>query len=625
MAQAVARSLENQTNLVVQAGTGVGKSLGYLVPLMVRSAQGDGIQLVSTASLALQRQIITHDGPLVQEVIAKEMGTDVSIGLLKGWSNYLCRYRLQGGFGDEEMLWDEAGQGKIGREQVDKLREWAEDTDTGDRDDVDFTVGAPSWAQVSVSKRECLGQTCPFIQECFPQQAKERAFASDVVVTNHALLGVYANGRTEVLPEFEALVVDEAHDLAVRVRSQGTEQLSVSAIRRAARSVRKCSSAAAADLEDARDDFSSALDQVESGLVTARPEGLNQAIRKLDDAIRKGRTELKNVTGSAKAGGEMQMARAHLDALSSGIEAWAGEPEWSITWVGENSGGFPVLNLAPLNVASLMAEHLFSEHPTILASATLALGGSFDQIRIQTGIERGSKDCEYLDVGTSFDPAKQGILYVARHLPEPNRQGVAEDFYQEFIELTTAAGGGVLGLFSSMQGAQNAAEQLREATDLQVFVQGEDNLPALVKAFKDNRDSCLLGTISLWQGVDVPGPACRLVIIDRIPFPRPDDPIGQAQSRAATKERRSAFVEVSLAPAALLMAQGSGRLLRASSDRGVIAVLDSRMATRKYGGFITNSMLPFWKTEDPALVRAALQRLATEVQADEGLSKNDEE
>ncbi len=608
MAVAVTDTLTGDSNLVVQAGTGVGKSLGYLVPVMLRAAQTDTTQLISTSSLALQRQIINQDAPLVRDVLAGEGKNEVSFALLKGWSNYLCRFRLAGGFGADEMLWEEADEARLGQEQVEQLREWADETTTGDRDDVPFAVGASAWNQVSVTRRECLRSSCPYLAECFPEAARERAFQSNVVVTNHALLGVYANGRSDVLPEFTGLVVDEAHDLPNRVRSQGTQQLTAGAVSSAARAVRTVSGSAAADLEEARDRMQAALDQLEPGLLTLRTESLHQNIRDLDSVVGQCRQEL-TASSSAKNVAEVQLARAKLEALQDVLDAWAADTESTITWISETVAGTNRLNIAPLDVSSLLQSNLFSDHPTVLTSATLALGGTFDQFAFQSGIGLSSRPCVFLDVGTSFDTKQQGILYAAAHLPPPGREGISAEAADEFVALVEAAGGGALGLFSSQRGAQAAAERLRADTELRVLLQGEDSISALVEEFRADRDAVLVGTLSLWQGVDVPGEACRLVVIDRIPFARPDDPVVQAQQRAVARQERNPFLEVTLAPAALLMAQGAGRLLRSATDKGVVAILDSRIATKSYGGFIYRSLLPYWNTQNPQVVRDALQRL----------------
>lgn len=215
-------------------------------------------------------------------------------------------------------------------------------------------------------------------------------------------------------------------------------------------------------------------------------------------------------------------------------------------------------------------------------------------------------------MGYPFDPAKKGILYVAKHLPQPGRDGLAPETIEEMRELITAAGGRTLGLFSSRRAAEQAAQELKPKLPFDVFVQGEDSIGALVERFSKNENSCLFGTLTLWQGVDVPGPACSLVLIDRIPFPRPDNPLMQARTEAAQAAGRNGFMEVSATHAALLMAQGAGRLLRSVTDRGVVAVLDNRLETKRYGGFLKASMPQFWQTTDSTVVQGALQRLVTD-------------
>lgn len=608
MLTAVAQALTDETNLLVQAGTGVGKSLAYLIPLLLRSVEEESGQLISTSSLALQRQIISQDGPLVQEALAETAGVEVDLQLLKGWSNYLCRYRLSGGL-QEEFLWEDRQSAKAGEAEVARLQDWSNETETGDRDDVDFPVSASAWRQVSVSKRECLGSGCPYVEDCLPAQARERAFGADVVVTNHSLLGIYVNGRPEVLPEFSALVVDEAHDLVSRVRNQGTEQLSGGQIGTVARAVRPLSTSAAASLERVRDRLETELDQLRPGLLSLRPDSLRGALSELDQALQEAKSELGNKTGGAKQQEQAHLARARMEGLAAAVESWGADPAETITWVGTTLNGSAQLNLAPLHVSQLLGQRLFSAQPSILTSATLTAGGTFEPARWQSGIGLASRAHEAVDVGTSFTPEQQGILYLATHLSEPTPTGRGDEFYTELVELVEAAGGGMLGLFSSTQGVLEAAEYLRAHTDLEILVQGEDSLPALVRSFSASVNACLLGTMSLWQGVDVPGLTCRLVVIDRIPFPRPNDPIVQAQSRAAAAAGRNPFYEVSVVPAATMLAQGAGRLLRSSSDQGVIALLDSRIGSRSYGGFLRKSLPPFWTTTDPQIVRDALRRL----------------
>jgi ATP-dependent DNA helicase DinG len=263
-------------------------------------------------------------------------------------------------------------------------------------------------------------------------------------------------------------------------------------------------------------------------------------------------------------------------------------------------------------VAGLLAAQVFGTSTAVLTSATLTVGGSFDAMAAAWGLTEDT-GWRGLDVGSPFDHAKAGILYVAAHLPPPGRDGSAENAAQldEIAALIEACDGRTLGLFSSMRAARAAAEAMRGRLDTPVLCQGDDGTAALIDQFSADPRTSLFGTLSLWQGVDVPGPSCSLVIIDRIPFPRPDDPLLTARQRAVAARGGNGFMAVAASHAALLLAQGAGRLLRRAEDRGVVAVLDSRLATARYGGYLRASLPPFWTTTDPALVRDALRRLRT--------------
>ncbi|MFY9865488.1 MAG: ATP-dependent DNA helicase, partial [Trebonia sp.] len=270
------------------------------------------------------------------------------------------------------------------------------------------------------------------------------------------------------------------------------------------------------------------------------------------------------------------------------------------------------LHVAPLEVGELLAESLFATRTVILTSATLTLGGSFGPLAIQWGLDVNSMGNEWsgIDVGSPFAHGRSGILYVARHLPPPGRDGLPQPYLDELRELIEAADGRTLGLFSSMRAARAAAAALRETLPFPLLCQGEDATGQLIKQFAADEPTCLFGTLSLWQGVDVPGPSLRLVVIDRIPFPRPDDPLASARTRAIEGRGGNGFMQVSASHAALLLAQGAGRLLRTTEDRGVVAVLDPRLVTKRYGEFLRASLPPFWQTTDPQVVRGALRRLA---------------
>lgn len=619
MTRRVARAIASGTHLLVQAGTGTGKSLAYLVPAMVHAVDDGERAVVSTATLALQRQILTRDAPLAADAVEALTGRRPVVALLKGWQNYLCRHRVAGGYpDDDDALFaasdavPRAGAASLG-EQVVRLREWAGRTATGDRDDLVPGVSDRAWAQASVSRAECLGPACPFHDDCFPAAAREAAARADVVVTNHAMLGVVVAGNPGVLPEHDLLVVDEAHALADRVRSQGAASLSASAVARVAATARKHASAVVSDLEAAGQGLQAALAALPDGRLSAGPPpALAEALSALDGAARGVLTGVRQ-GGGADAGGAA-LARTAVSDLVDVVERMTSDSvaqHRDVAWVERPRMGTepPRLTLAPIDVAGPVADALFNERVAVLTSATLALGGGFEPMARDLGLTLAHSPWEGVDVGTPFDYARQGILYTPTHLTRPGR-GISEAALDEVLALTEASRGGMLGLFSSRRAAEEAAGVLRGATDLTVYAQGEDQLPALVKAFAADEDACLVGTLSLWQGVDVPGRTCRLVIIDRIPFPRPDDPVAQARSEAVAAAGGNGFMSVAATHAALLLAQGAGRLIRRAEDRGVVAVLDPRLRTARYGTFLARSMPALWPTRDRDVVLGALGRLA---------------
>jgi ATP-dependent DNA helicase DinG len=306
-------------------------------------------------------------------------------------------------------------------------------------------------------------------------------------------------------------------------------------------------------------------------------------------------------------------------------ERMAAGSQADVLWLGEARDRFPArLHVAPLQVWGPMRDKLLTDKTVVFTSATLMLGGDFSAVATSLGLkptERvGSviapvKDettlpWKGLDVGSPFDYGQQSILYVARHLPQPGRDGLAPAHLDEICDLVDALEGRTLGLFSSRRAAETAAEAVRaRLPHLTTLAQGDAQLPELAKQFVEDPHTCLFGTLSLWQGLDVPGDTCQLVIIDRIPFPRPDDPLMSARQRAADQAGGNGFMQVAATHAALLLAQGTGRLIRTTSDRGIVAVLDPRLETARYGRFLKASLPPMWSTTDPALVRQALRRL----------------
>ena len=526
-----------------------------------------------------------------------------------------------------------------------RLHEWADQTTTGDRDELVPGVPDAAWRQVSVSAQECIGaQRCPFGSRCFAEKARDAAGRADIVVTNHALLAIDATSEIDVLPDHEVVIIDEAHDLVDRVTSATTGELSGPAVDTAARRagrltesaamegsatavadrLREAAAALAIDLGDAP---AGRLDEL-SGTLAATLTSVQDAAGACLEAIQaSAATEDEDPQKMAAARVTLaslddlqRTASRILDAFGEEITERA-EVVWLDRPFAEDTRRPPTLRVAPLEVGRVLRNRLFAQRTVALTSATLALGGSFGPLAIQWGLppqggwpspagDEEPTTWQGLDVGSPFDHPRSGILYVARHLPPPGRDQLPEAYLTELEELIAAAGGRTLGLFSSMRAAKQAAGALRERISQPLLCQGDDLTAQLVRQFAKDEPTCLFGTLSLWQGVDVPGNSLQLVVIDRIPFPRPDDPLASARQRAVAAHGGNGFMTVAASHAALLLAQGAGRLLRTMTDRGVVAVLDPRLVTARYGDFLRASLPPFWTTTDPALVRAALRRLA---------------
>ncbi|MFC9665457.1 ATP-dependent DNA helicase [Nocardia sp. NPDC127606] len=649
MATAVDHAIDTKEHLAVQAGTGTGKSLAYLIPSLRHAVRTGRTVVVSTATIALQRQLVDRDLPRLAEALTKPLGRAPKFAILKGRNNYLCLNKINSVIpedtGGEAELFDAFAISRLGRE-VQRLNEWASDTETGDRDELAPGVTDRAWRQVSVGSRECLGKSrCQFGQDCFAEKARAESAQADVVVTNHALLAIDAISGIQILPEHDVVVIDEAHELVDRVTGVATAELAATAISAAARRCTKLIDEREVDrLEGAAEAFHQALEDLPPGRWDQMPDGIAPVLALVRDSAWNARTAIAP-QGTVKTQDDPDNAAARTMAVAAiddvhdaAVRALTAFEEADpaarrdVIWLSaDEMRGVArrTLRMAPLSVGGLLRSRLFGTATVVLTSATLQIGGSFDGLAITWGLpsQSGGKvdptmangatapaDLESvrwnaLDVGSPFDHAKSGILYVAKHLPAPGRDGLSPAYLDEIEQLITAAGGRTLGLFSSMRAAKAATEALRERLDTPVLCQGDDSMGALVRKFADDPATSLFGTLTLWQGVDVPGPSLSLVILDRIPFPRPDDPLLTARQRAVESRGGNGFMTVAANHAALLLAQGTGRLLRSVDDRGVVAILDSRLATARYGSYLRASLPPYWETSDPEVVAKALRRL----------------
>ncbi|MDY6049969.1 MAG: ATP-dependent DNA helicase [Corynebacterium sp.] len=620
MVEAVTATMAGEgeaTHLAVQAGTGTGKSLAYLIPALAHALDTDTPVIVATATLALQRQLVERDLPRLIEAIDDEFARTPTFATLKGRANYLCLKQLnsdEGLFSADEITWMEP--------HLRRLSAWAEDTDTGDRDHMDPGVPQAVWNKMSMTSQDCPGaQVCPFGADCWAEKAKRVAYAADIVVTNHALLAIDALVPTSLLPEHDVVIIDEAHELTEVVTRQLTQVISIPALAISYQRAKKLAPAAGNRLTAANaaiDGWAGLVDTLPEGRWSPGasgaeaspasggahlPEGVPEALQVLSSAL----SELRSaVTGAApddeatadpEKHAERQRLSTHLGEQVTTIATILDAPAGTVTWLEERR-----VYVAPLSVSGDLGETLFEENTVIATSATLSLDGSFDTVLGEWGVT----DCHGLDVGSPFDPAHSAILYIAADLPNPGRE-VDPAVYDQMEALIRAAGGRTLGLFSSHRALDAATEEMRtRLPEIEILRQGDDALGVLVDQFTATESTCLFGTLSLWQGVDVPGRTNSLVIIDKIPFARPDDPLTSARIDAAG---RAGFMSVQIPRAGLLMAQAAGRLLRSIDDRGVVAVLDPRLTTKRYGAFLVRSMPPMWTTTSLDTVVAALERL----------------
>ncbi|MBA3338242.1 MAG: ATP-dependent DNA helicase [Geodermatophilaceae bacterium] len=624
MAGSVEAAMRTGEHLLVQAGTGTGKSLAYLVPALRHAVLEGEPVVVSTATLALQAQIVGRDLPILVDALEPLLGRRPVVALVKGRAHYACRHKLAGGYPtDEPTLFDApvvaSGPTSSLGAAVLRLREWVESSATGDRSELVPGVPDRAWRQISVTAHECLGgQRCPQAAACFSELSRAKARDADIVVTNHAFLAIDAFEGRAMLPEHQVVVIDEAHELADRVTGVISDQLSAASVSVAAAAAARHAEVDSDRLTEAAAELANALEQLDAGrFADVLPESLHRAVAAVRDAARESLASLPAAVALLSDGGNQgaqQLARGALSEVFDVAERLTKEAEQDVSWltVSDYGPGSPrrTLQVAPLSVADLLRERLFTERTVLLTSATLTVGGTFDATAEALGLSgTEAPPWQGRDVGSPFDYPKQGIVYVAKHLPPPGRDGLGAPGMEEIAALVEAAGGRTLGLFSSRRAAEAAAQEMRGRLDVPVLCQGDDATPTLMAAFAADAKTCLFGTLSLWQGVDVPGPTCHLVLIDRIPFPRPDDPLMSARATAVTRAGGNGFMSVSASHAALLLAQGSGRLIRTATDRGVVAVLDSRLATARYASYLRASMPPLWPTTDRNVVLAALRRL----------------
>ncbi len=601
MARAVAAAIADERHLVVKAGTGTGKSLAYLVPSIVSEKR----VIVATATKALQDQLAGKDLPF----LAEQLDIPFSYAVLKGRSNYVCRQRLH----ELESAGDQLSLDVDHRADTDQLAvilDWAESTVTGDRAELPIEPSPATWNAVSVGPRECPGRNrCPQGGVCFAEAARDAAAAADVCVVNLHLYGLHLAADGGILPEHQVVVIDEAHQLEDIVAAAAGFEITPGRVRALTRVTRAilADGGLADRVDDAADELGVAL-SARRGIRIVDTEAGAPDATEVDRVLEmcRGRVErLHNALVGVPDGGPLDTAARKIRAVQAALallgdlQAAMSRDDDEVVWV-EGGEGQPTLRQAPLTVARLLAERLWPEHTVVLTSATLP-----NNLPGRVGLAKNTY--EVLDVGSPFDYETQSLLYCATDLPDPREPGYGAAVVAELERLIVAAGGRTLALFTSHRALREAAEHLDGRLPWPVLVQDQLPKPLLLQRFMEDESTSLFATMGFWQGVDVPGRTLSLVVIDRLPFPRPDDPLLQARR---DKAGGAAFREIDLPKAATMLAQGAGRLIRTAEDKGVVAVLDRRLATAKsYRWEIINALPPMRRSRDREEVLAFLREL----------------
>ena len=578
LAGAVAASLAAGEHLVAEAGTGTGKSLAYLIPAL---ASGRRV-VVSTATKALQEQLLTKDVPIA----AAALGRDVRVVVLKGRQNYLCRHALQG-FG---LLGGQLFEREGDAAAFDAMQGWIETTETGDRAELDVEPPEPVWAEIAVGADRCLGRRCAFSGVCFSEAARERASHAELVVVNHALyfadLGLRA--RTDlpgVLPEHDAVVFDEAHRLEESAATWLGGRISGPVLHRLLRDAERACREASVPVP------ARALDRVEAAgvrlLAAVAPSSGRRRLREVPQEPAAALAERLTELAAALAGNKDEVDAVSQRALrlvadtEVCLEADDGN---RVVWAEPD-----LLAWAPVDVGGALSELLWEDGPTaVLVSATLTAGDEFGFVRERLGL----REARELAVGSPYDFRSQALLYLPRGLPEPADDGALDRVVEEVTALCRISAGRALVLTSSYRVLGAVAAGIRGRVPYDVLVQGEAPRERLLERFREDVASVLVATSTFWQGIDVPGESLSLLVIDKLPFAAPGDPLVEARCERIDSLGGDWFREYALPAAVLQLRQGVGRLIRSHADRGVIAILDPRLGSRSYGRVFLDSLPP---------------------------------
>lgn len=599
MALAIAEAIDGRRHLIVEAGTGTGKSLAYLVPV-IESGQK---VVIATATKALQDQLATKDLPFVQQHVDREF----SWAVLKGRSNYLCLQRLreaQSGVDGQLELDDVSPQIKA---EVRKLLEWSGSTTTGDASDLDWAPSPRAWQLVSTTAEECPGAAkCPMGDPCLAEAARRRAAVADVLVVNMHLYGTHLASGGVVLPDHDVVVFDEAHQLEDIISDTSGASLGPGRFLNLARLIKQvlADDALVADIAGAATLLTNALVPfVDRRLPRPIPPALVDGLMTIRGRVDRAQAELRAIDSDIGdvAQRKLRAQRAVLGVMAD-IDKGLAYAEGMVAWV-EGPGDRAHLALAPIDVGPVLHDGVWNVRTAVLTSATIPLG-------LQTRVGLPETTTDALSVDSPFDYSTNGLLYCATHLPDPRQPSFGPAVHDELEALITAAQGRTLALFTSWKAMDAALDSLRPRLPFKLLGQRDLPKPALIAEFRSNPEICLFATAGLFQGIDVPGETLSLVTIDRLPFPRPDDPLLEARREAAGAD---AFRLVDLPRATTMLAQAAGRLIRSIHDRGVVAIFDPRLNKANYRWDVVNALPPMRRTRQRADAEAFLRDLRADV------------
>ena len=594
MVRSVAAALSRRETTVIEAGTGIGKSLAYLIPAVMSGHR----VVVATATKNLQDQLAQKDAPTVA---ANTPG--VRVAVLKGKQNYLCRNRAHGVGGATQLSFDDGSDVPKGvADQMRRILQWSNETETGERDELPFEVDQRAWRQLSVTPQECLHRVnCPQGQNCFAELAKDRAAESSILIVNTHLYASHLASGSMLLPAHEFVVFDEAHEIVDIFASLLGTSLNATRLRALAGVARPLLGAQflerCLDLVTVADRFAASLQiQYDRNELTGLDEDCARELSRANDLVVALVEGLRSLTTSG-ADEEARKIRALGPAihLANDLARVNNVRTGELLFISKRDREVDV-EISLVDVGPRLADDLWGNVTAILTSATIP-----DTLPKSLGL--GATKIEHFD--SPFDYAANSMLYVPENFPGRNDTGAEEAIIEELVELIGAAGGRTLALFTNRAVMNRVADAVAPRIDTEVLVQGTRSRQRIIEEFRDNAEASLFAVASFWQGIDVPGHSLSLVTIDRLPFSVPNDPL--AEARRAISERP--FYEVDLPHATMLLAQGVGRLIRNKTDRGVVAVLDTRLAQSNYRSAMFRKLPPMKRTRDRTQVLDFLREL----------------